>query len=68
MNISRTVKRAIRSWIAWRRRKAFMAELGVDDLATKFATAKRQHKPTRKLERQLKEACTAKLRSELHHG
>jgi|TARA_A100001391_G_C5082480_1_gene280249 hypothetical protein len=68
MNIPRHITRAIRSWIAWRRRKQFMRELGVDDLATKFSTAKRQHKPTRKLERQLKEACTAKLKQELHHG
>lgn len=64
--IPRHIKRAIRSWIAWRRRKQFMRELGVDDLTTKFATAKRRHKSTKAIESQIKAACIAKLRSEVH--
>lgn len=64
--IPRHIKRAIRSWIAWRRRKQFMRELGVDDLTTKFAVAKRRHQSTKAIESQIKAACIAKLRSEVH--
>lgn len=70
------MKRYIRTAARWwehnvlypRRRAKLMKAAGAQDTCTKFDLARRQHKPTRKLERQLKEACTAKLRSELHHG
>jgi hypothetical protein len=68
MNIPRHIKRAIRSWMAWRRRKQFMRELGVEDTITKFAAARRQHKPTKALQRKIAAACRAQLEREVRHG
>lgn len=50
--------------VPYRQRKLARA-MGVDDLVTRFDVAKRQHKPTKLLQREIAAACRAQLEREV---
>ncbi|WMT90100.1 hypothetical protein [Pelagibacterium sp. H642] len=70
MSVPHHIRRAARIirryFIVPHRQRKLARAMGVDDLTTKFAVAKRRHQSTKAIESQIKAACIAKLRSEVH--